>query len=60
MYAEILKHTETQDVRVSCSKKYSRRKLKAHLTGFSYTEVNRRYVDYPDTLEIQDQIQKPG
>ena len=32
-----------------------RRKLMTHLTGFNYTEVNRRYVE---TLEIEDVIHK--
>ena len=48
----MLKDTETQDVRASYLNKYSRRKLETHLTGFNDTEVNRRYVDYPDNLEI--------
>ena len=29
------------------------------LTGFNYTEVNRRYAVYPETLEIEDLIHKP-
>ena len=29
------------------------------LTGFNYTEVNRRYTVYPETLEIEDLIHKP-
>ena len=29
-----------------------------HLTGLNYTEVNRRYVVYSETLEIEDLIHK--
>ena len=29
-----------------------------HLTGFNYTEVNKHYVVYPETLEIEDLIHK--
>ena len=34
------------------------RKLVTHLAGFNYTEVNKCYVVYPATLEIEDLIHK--
>ena len=39
-------------------KKNLRRKLITHLIGFNYTEVNRRYVVYPETLEMEEPIHK--
>ena len=58
LYAEKLKDNQVEDVRVSYLKKNLRRKLMTHLTGFNYTEINRRYVVYPETLEIEDLIHK--
>ena len=58
MYAEKLKGNQVEDVRVSYLRKNSRRKMMTHLTGSSYTEINRRYVVYPVTLEIEDLIHK--
>lgn len=51
LYAEKLKDNQVEDFRVSYLKKNLRRKLMTHLTGFNYTEINRRYVVYPVTLD---------
>ena len=59
LYAEKLKDNQAEDVRVCYFKKNLRRKLMTCLTGFNYTEVNRRYTVYPETLEIEDLIHKP-
>ena len=59
MYAEKLKDNLAEDVRVSYLKKNLRRKLMTRLTGFNYTEVNKRYAVYPETLEIENLIHKP-
>ena len=58
LYAEKIKHNQAENVRVFCLKKNLRRKLMTHLTGFNYTEANRRYVVYPETLETEDLIHK--
>ena len=58
LYAEKLKDNQAEDVRVSHLKKNLRRKLMTHLTGFNYTKVDRCYVVYPETLEIEDLIHK--
>ena len=55
-HAEKLKDNQAEDVRVSYLKKNLRRKLMTHLIGFNYAEVNRRYVVYSETLEIEDLI----
>ena len=59
LYAEKLKDNQAEDVKVCYFKKNLRRKLMNRLTGFNYTEVNRRYAVYPETLEIEDLIHKP-
>ena len=53
-HAEKLKDNQAEDVRVSYLKKNLRRKLMTRLTGFNYTEVNKRYAVYPETLEIEN------
>ena len=58
-HAEKLKDNQAEDVRVSYLKKNLRRKLMTRLTGFNYTEVNKRYAVYPETLEIENLIHKP-
>ena len=56
MFVEKLKDNQAEDV--CYLKKSLRRKLMTHLTGFNYTEVNKHYVVYPETLEIEDLIHK--
>ena len=58
LHAEKLKDNQAENVKVSYLKKNLRRKLMTHLTGFNYTEVHRRYVVYPETLETEDLIHK--
>ena len=58
MYAEKLKDNQTKDFRVFYFKRKLRKKLMTHLTGFNYTEFNRCYVVYPETLEIEGLFHK--